>query len=253
MGHHEQVLTLYGYDLNLPVPEPAVIQAYAEITGYVPGDPSTDNGTNVQDAMSYWRKTGIANHKIDAFAQVNVANMVEVKTALARFGPLSIGFNFPASAMTQFDAGRPWDVLSRDGGIDGGHCVALVGYDATYLYVVTWGALQKMTYRFWAKYVDESWTPLSREWVNPAGFDPEGVDLHTLGDEFEQLTGEDNPFPVVPTPKPVPVPPVPAPSPGGGADQALAVAARTWLNYRHTGLNRQMADALGVWLSRKNL
>lgn len=214
IGHHEEVFTKYGVGTLVEVTDNDVLGAYSAITGFdpnagPPGSNPTDNGTNIQDALSYWRKVGIVGHQIAAFAQVNVADMREVQTALALFGPLSIGINLPSSAVDQFNAGQPWDVVPGSQ-IAGGHCVALVGYDADYLYVVTWGAVQEMTYAFWSQYVEESWTPLSREWINSAGVDPEGVDLAALGEQFTELTGQPSPFP---KPQPVPPPPSPQPTP----------------------------------------
>lgn len=259
IGHHEEVLTRYGSGALVEVTDSDVLNVYSAITGFdpnagPPGSNPTDQGTNIQDSLGYWRTTGIAGHRIDAFASVKVADvtMIEVKTALALFGPLSIGINLPASAMDQFNAGQPWDVVSGSQ-IEGGHCVALVGYDADYLYVVTWGAVQKMTLGFWAAYVEEAWTPLSREWVNSAGVDPQGVDLAALGEQFTELTGQPSPFPGPVTPPPNPVPPQPSPSPVDVADQALASAARDWLMHHHRGANGAFAKQLQAWLLAKGL
>lgn len=214
MGHGEQVFSFYGCRSLVTVPDQAVIDAYSGIAGFdpnagPPGRNPTDQGTLIQDAMSYWRQTGIGGHKIAAFAEVAVTAMTEVKTALALFGPLSLGINFPSSAMDQFNNGEPWDV-ARHATVEGGHCVALVGYDSRYLYVVTWGRVQKMTQAFWNKYVEEAWVPISTEWVDSAtGLDPSGVDLAGMAVEFTSLTGEANPFQPGPTPDP---PPTPAPS-----------------------------------------
>lgn len=253
-GHHEQVLSLVGSGIEVTVPEQAVIKAYEDIAGYVPGDPATDVGTNIQDAMGYWRKTGVGGHRIDAFAQVNQSDMREVTTAIALLGPLSIGVDLPQSAMDQFNAGQEWDVVAHDGGILGGHCIIITGYDPQGLYGVSWGQPVRLTYAFWARYVSEAWVVVSREWVNArTGLDPEGVDLSGLGDEFMQLTGQPNPFPVpAPTPTPAPTP-GPPPGPVGDPDAALAVVAHPFVTHHHTGLNARMSTALKTWLAAKGL
>ncbi len=56
----------------------------------------------------------------------------------------------------------------------------------------------------------------------------------------------------VPVTAPAPTP-APFPGPVVTADEALAVAAEPWLKHRHSGTNRQMADALKVWLAAKGL
>lgn len=250
MGHHEEVFSFFGAGTLVEVTDRDVIGVYSAITGYNPSDPSTDQGTNIQDAMSYWRKSGIAGHKIAAFAQVDVNDITEVKTALALFGPLSIGVNFPASGMDQFNSGRPWDVVTNDGGIEGGHCVCLVGYDADYYYVITWGAVQKMTPAWWRKYVEEAWAPLSGEWVSTkTGTDPEGVDLSVLGEQFAALTKQPNPFPA-PRPTPTP-PPGPAPSPQPDPNNLLAELA-TLIRAAEAGVEKSWHEVM-VWLRTHGL
>jgi hypothetical protein len=261
MGHHEEVLSAYGAGVLVAVTDNDVLTVYEKVGGFDPsaGDPGenpTDQGTVIQSAMSYWRKSGIGGHKIAAFAEVDVKDEVELKTALALFGPLSGGMNFPAVAMQQFNNGQPWDVVKNDGGNEGGHCVCIVGYDATYVYCITWGALQRMTWAFFRKYFEELWAPISTEWVNEkTGLDPEGVDLSVVGEQFATLTGENNPFPG-PSPQPQPTPaPTPEPSPGpvDDADRVFAAALRDWVTHRHTGSNETVAKAGKVWLATKHL
>lgn len=213
-GHIVEQQTFFGQGTEFVVTDAEVLKEYTRVTGFDPNDPSTDNGAVVQDGLNDFRKVGLSGHKIVAFAEVVVTALNDVKNATAEFGTVDIGFDFPASAMTQFDAGKPWDVVANDGGIQGGHCVSVFGYDAKFIYVATWGAIQKMTYAFWAKYVTEAWAVIDQDWVNfVTSVAPTGVDLHSLGAQFAALTGQPNPFPN-PTPVPVPVPvPVPTPTP----------------------------------------
>jgi len=239
IGHNVDEWTFFGQDNEYVVSTTEALNAYSTITGFNPKDPNTDQGTTVQDGLSFLRKSGFGSHKAAAFAQLDVSNIDEVKLAIAEFGSVSIGFNFPASAMTQFNSGSAWDVVRHDGGIEGGHAVLCVGYDATYIYLYTWDRLFKMTYAFWNKYVEEAWTTISVDWVNAAtGTDPEGVDKYALGAQYAALTGDVNPFPApaptpTPTPDPTPTPtptpdPTPTPTPDA-ADVALDGAFKTWV------------------------
>lgn len=198
-----------------------VLAAYSAITGYDPARPATDRGAVMQDVRNYWRKTGITlggrPNTILLFAEVDHRDHTLVKWCLQQLGELGVGFAFPASAMQQFNAGLPWEVVERSP-VDGGHAVAAVGYDDRYVYVVTWGRVQKMTWAFWDAYVDETWTQLSEDFVNTvSGDDPLGGTLYALGEQFEAVTGQKNPIPQpVPAPAPAPAPepaPAPAPSP----------------------------------------
>lgn len=220
LGHHEQQISRYGQGVEVDVPDAAILAAYEQIAGYNPADPNTDQGTLVQDALTWWRKgSGLAGHAITAYAVVDLNSATEIKQAVATFGALGIGFNFPAFAMDQFDNGEPWDVQAKNSSIEGGHYVIVVGYDGTYFYVVTWGKIQKMTPAFFRKYVDEGWVVLDDEMVSKLS--QYNTDLYAFGQEFASLTGQANPFPAWPAPAPVPAP--------GPTAAVVASAVRTAL------------------------
>jgi hypothetical protein len=272
MGHVVEQDTQYASGAEQVVTDDAAITVYSEVAGYVRGDPSTDQGTVVQDALDYWRKQGVfpdadgTLHKIAAFAAVDLTDWNEIENAADVFGQVIIGFNFPDSAMDQFNAGQPWTVV-KGSPLDGGHCVVLVGYDADWLYVLTWGAVQKMARAFWTKYVDEAWVVITQETINAQGVNAYGgiLDLATLGADFAALTGEPNPFPNVdptpvpdPTPSPVPDPtptpvPDPTPTPVNPADGELlaflnTVQVHKWLGHAdHFGVTKAVARELRAW------
>lgn len=250
-GHALEAWSTYGAGATVTVTEQAVLKGYSDVTGFNPNDPNTDQGTVIQDALDYWRKTGIGGHKILAFAKVDVSKPDQVKAALNVFGALLVGIDFPAVAMDQFNAGKPWDAVSQDGGIEGGHAIH-VGHDdtsTTRYRLTTWGAVQGMTQAFWDRYVSEAWVAISPEWLDVNGHNPEGLDLYGLGDDFAALTGKPNPFPKpAPTPTPVPVPP-----PVADADHTLAAALRPWVTQHHVGSNHLVQVAAQRWLAAKHL
>ena len=258
VGHVVEQDTRYATGAEQVVTDAATLDLYSALTGFNPDDPNTDQGTVVQDALDYWRKTGVftdsagKTHKIAAFAAVTLTDFNEIENAVDLFGQVVIGFNFPDSAMNQFNAGQPWTVV-KGSPIDGGHCVVLVGYDANWLYVLTCGAVQKMARAFWTTYVDEAWVVVTQETIKTQGANAYGgvVDLATLGSDFSDLTGDPNPFPDPnPTPVPVPTPP-PAPIP---ADQQLSTflrmrAVQRWMNEGHLGTTtKRVVAELRAWL-----
>ena len=223
--------------------------AYEAVSGYNPATGQNDNGARMQDVLSYWRKTGIAGHKILAFAQVDDTNVSLLDTALATFGALYVGINFPGSAMTQFNQGKPWDVVPG-ATIEGGHAIHVGSYDPAGPVgwkLVTWGAIQGMTQAFWDRYVEEAWIVITPEWLNTNGTSPAGLDLHGLGEDLAALTGEPNPFP---QPVPPPVAP-PVPPAGDPADDALAGAAQDWLA-RKPVYYKDVQAAIRQWLAAKS-
>jgi len=196
-----------------------VLAGYSAVTGYDPADPDTDQGAEMQQVRAYWRKPGFklggAEHTVALFAEIDGADLNLAKWACAHFGPVGLGINCPQSALEQFDANQDWTVVPGSPNA-GGHAISLVGYDSTWLYIVTWGRVVRMSVGFWQAYVEEAWTQLSTEFVNAAsGNDPLGEVVRDLGQQFEALTGQPNPFPA-PSPEPTPAPgPTP---PGGGGD-----------------------------------
>jgi hypothetical protein len=165
------------------------IAAYTAVTGYNPnapldpnGENPTDNGTNVRDALKYRQKTGLVDaggkrHQIGAYVSIEVGNMDQLLEALYLFGVVGIGMRFPASAMDQFNAGKPWSVVPGPEPRDG-HYVPLVARRKN-LECVSWGRLQEMTPDFYKKYCDEAWAILSPEMFE-AGKSPEGFDMAQL-------------------------------------------------------------------------
>jgi hypothetical protein len=234
-GHAINQLTFYATGVEVEPTERDILTGYSAVTGFdpnagPPGNNPTDQGTYIQDAMAYWRKTGIAGHKIVAYAALDVANLNEVRQAIALFGSISIGLNFPGSAMDQFNAGQPWDVV-RGATVEGGHCVLAGAYDKDGVGVVTWGAETRMTWAFWKKYVDEAWVVLDADGMKKAGVYFTGApSFYALGQQFAALTGGPNP---IPQPGPAPTPP---PSPTPATDPRLVQVAdlmRSWAHDNH--------------------
>src|SRR5262245_36148446 len=63
-----------------------IIAAYSAMTGYKPGQPSTDQGTYTQDAMAWWRKTGLDGHAIVLYASLKLTDVPTLKQAVYAFG-----------------------------------------------------------------------------------------------------------------------------------------------------------------------
>jgi hypothetical protein len=165
-----------------------VIGAYSAITGYDPsqtdanGNNPTDNGAAITDVLAYWQKTGLAGHKILAWAAIDYSNVVTRHQGVYIFGANDIGVQLPAIAQQQFSDGVPWDVVSDDGGIEGGHCIVEAGYGKKGSDMVTWGnGQQKATNAWSAKYVDEAYVVITQDWINNAsGLAPNALNMSEL-------------------------------------------------------------------------
>lgn len=207
VGHIIEIFTHYGQGRLVKVTDNDVLKAYEDVSGYNPDTGANDDGAVVQDVLNYWRKTGVGGHKILAFAEVDYRDKDELRAAMSLFGNIYLGIDFPNTAFDQFDNGEPWDVVSGAYS-EGGHAINAGYYDVSdnMWKIVTWGQVQPMTQAFFDKYVEEAWVVVSEEWIKD-NKNPDGIDLAALGQDFENITGEANPFPdVPPAPQPVPTP-----------------------------------------------
>lgn len=209
--HAEDVIQYNGQSVTPSFTDAQALAMYSAISGYNPKNPNSDVGATLQSGLDYWRKTGVGGYKIEAYAEFDYRNTDLLKQVIADFGTAYLALEVPSSAMDQFDAGQPWSVVRRSQ-IEGGHCVPAVGYDANYLYVITWAAVQKVEWAFYAKYFEESWAPVDADWMTSSGKTPgQSLDYAAANAAYQQLTGDTaSPFPnVTPTP---PTPPVNPPS-----------------------------------------
>ena len=130
-AHEHMLINKVVHGIDVPFDDTAVLGDYAAATGFDPNDPSTDNGTDVHQALDYRRKIGIADahgvrHQIGAYVSLDPKNWEHLEQAAYIFGAVGIGFEFPASAMDQFNAHQPWDYVPGSK-IEGGHYVPIVG------------------------------------------------------------------------------------------------------------------------------
>jgi len=218
IGHAVQVFAMLGGTTKTPA-EHDIEQGYWE-TGTPPsatgsaGSP-TDDGRMEPHVLSYWRHNGIPNEadSIIGYAAVNPKNFDRVKFTVANFGCSYVALAMPLTAQTQ----EVWDWVpdAPDGENQpyswGGHAVIIVGYDDQFLYVVTWGAILKMTWAFWKHYGVASYALISPDMVakaTGAGVDVAGMQNAIQTNTFEPVGGDlpPEPEPAAPSPDPAPEP-----------------------------------------------
>lgn len=191
IAHMIQVWTANAQGKQITLTDDQVVQGYSDICGYVPGDPSTDNGGIELFVLNALRTKGLAGHTIKAYVALEEDNLDHIKTAVWLFGGAYIGLGLPTSAQNQ----ETWKVSlgGTDGDITvgswGGHAVNIVGYDSKGLLCLTWGKIQRMTYSWWNAYTDESYALLSPDWFGSDGRSPQGFDEATLLNDLYQVTG----------------------------------------------------------------
>lgn len=165
---------------NDAIPTDAQIRAqYFAFTG------GQDAGCVEADVLREWYQHGLfgGENKIAGYVRCDRTTN-EVHVAIALYGACYVGVQCPSSAQEQFEAGEPWVVVPGSP-VEGGHCIVFVGYDAEYLYAVTWGGIAKVSYPWWSKYGDEAWAVIPQAFVEK-GAGPL-VDLATLQADLNTL------------------------------------------------------------------
>jgi hypothetical protein len=193
MGHVAELLSKMGQGTEVTITDNDVIKVYEDVAGYRPGDPSTDRGTVMLDALNYWRKTGIAGHKILGFAAFNPKSYTEWKAAIALFGVAFVGVALPLSAQAQTGPGKEWKVTTTTGGGApgswGGHGIPFFDYSRYEVDCITWGFRQRASWPWVGTYCDEAYVCWDAAWVNAVSKKaPSGLDVVHLQSALAQFS-----------------------------------------------------------------
>jgi len=139
------------------VPNDVVIQTeYFKLTG------GQDTGLVESTFLQTAQKTPILGSQIDVFGILEPQNVKEIKSAIYTFGGVFLGVTLPQSAENQFPG--TWTVVPNSP-IIGGHCIVAIGYDAQFVYIITWGKVIRCTWAWFTTYVDEAYAIIYTEEV----------------------------------------------------------------------------------------
>jgi hypothetical protein len=83
---------------------------------------------------------------------------------------------------------QPWTTALVGGTVAGGHCVPIVGYDEEWLYAVTWGQVQRISYPAWHEITDEVWAVITGQ-LKTAGGDDRGASYAALTKDLDLISG----------------------------------------------------------------
>ncbi len=156
--------------------EDNALKCYGEATGFNPADPSTDNGTDMQQFMLYWANTGLpvgslgGRRKIMASVETDPRHLADLQLAAFECGGASIGVMLRKNIAP--DMGDPPDVWDFDPSSEeaGLHCVTLTGRKTSEKLwpIISWGANGKyfVTDNFLQNALVMSFGVISGEFVN---------------------------------------------------------------------------------------
>lgn len=159
-----------------------VIAAYSKGTGYRPGDPSTDRGTVMANALDQWQTDGIGGRKIVGHVAVDYRNWAQVCLAQYLFGGVYFGAQLPISAQQPGPwVGKTGQLSGADApGTWGGHAIWAPTWTLGGDGIITWQRRQPADKQWWFNYVDECYAPLSVDWADLVVGAPNGIDFASL-------------------------------------------------------------------------
>jgi len=136
-----------------------IVGMYSACGGYVPGNPSTDQGCDPVTVLNYCVNTGFPDgSKATGWVQVDATNVVLVQTAIFALETVDICVELPDSWITPFPQGDgfTWGVDPNGPDPSNGHCFMAAGYDANGVKIDTWALEGTLTYAALAAYCVES-------------------------------------------------------------------------------------------------
>lgn len=173
------------------ITQEAILNTYITLSKYDPITHKNNEGVFMIDALKYWRKNGIDQHRIRVFATVPFDRREIVKASIYLFGGIYVGLLLPKSSEHQ----KIWEV--NPGGLTGdnepyslgGHAVAILGYDEKHLICITLGQEKKMTWDFWETYNDEAYAIITQDFMMGEK-NPLGLNLEAMEQDLMKLTQE---------------------------------------------------------------
>jgi hypothetical protein len=178
----------------LVMPDDVVEAIYAHLSGWRPENPASDVGLREADVLTWFARSGVdlgrQAPEVTLWAALELKDRTAFRQAIWLFGHCYIGLLLPVSARGQ----AVWDVpatgAAGDGapGSWGGHCVICAGYDDRYVYCVTWGSVQPVTWAFLDAYMDEAYVTHSPgEWIGAGGISPSHFDFAGLAAAYDRI------------------------------------------------------------------
>lgn len=194
-GHMVMNWTEYAGALATPT-ETQIVDFYSN-SGYVPGQPSTDQGWDLLPALKVWKTNGIGGggqHKIVAYVELTTGSWGELRQAVTLFGNAYVGFQLPDYVVPEGPGAPDWTEIPwvyQNGAQpdpNNGHCIPIMAYapadsgDALGQHgrFVSWAAVMHMNAPFYENFSDEAYAVVTQDWIEKDGLSPSGFDTAQL-------------------------------------------------------------------------
>jgi hypothetical protein len=156
------------------------LATYSAITGYNPNDPSSDQGTDPDTALDWWKKNTLFGHKINGYVNLDLSNIDQLKFAIYTFGGIGFSFSVPAYIMS-IPGGQSWSQRpGADTSIQGGHQVGIMDYGRNGFRENCWDTTNTFDPDFIGSFGMAAQAVVSEDWIKQSGTSPSGLDLNDL-------------------------------------------------------------------------
>lgn len=179
---------LAGWQLTIPTAD--VLKFYSQSTGYVPGQPATDQGGVMVDVLTSQQRQGFDIGQLAPFVglwgNLAVDDLNLVRVVMSRLGIAYVGIDLALADQTSgiWDIDSPASQGDPTPGSWGGHCVCFWDYtgtaDTDIVRIVTWGGLQSATWRWVRSRMVEVYGLYHPQFANAAGQNFAGIDEQKL-------------------------------------------------------------------------
>jgi hypothetical protein len=192
---HSQIVQSANSGAEVAVTEAEIVDAYQRLGGYVPSDPSTDNGANMLEVglRCYGGET-VAGQTLEAIVAVNPRDNDMLAVASEFFGGLWLGWDLP-KAWQDADV---WDVSPTGSSSGdwaprswGGHATSSQAWSPALRGLKTWTIDKPYTPAAAHLYCEEAYGLVWKElWTRlQGGLCPAGLDLQKLRDLMALVVG----------------------------------------------------------------
>jgi hypothetical protein len=148
-----------------------------------------DSGVVLSSFLAYVRQNPFYGHTVAAYAPVSKSDVRTVRFAISAYDAAYVGITVTDGMMQAVQGDGPWTWTLDDitGGVAGGHCIILAGYDSNWLYGITWGQVIRIAWPAWHEIADEAWALITGEDVTAKTFG-HGLNLAALQADLSRLS-----------------------------------------------------------------
>ncbi len=145
------------------------LSIYSAISGYKPGDPSTDTGCDEDQVEQYFLTTGFPDgSKLAGAVHLDATNRQEVMVAFNLFAGVMVCAELPDAWVTPFPSQDGYDWTNGVADPNNGHCYFAFGYDlATGIKPDSWGLFGNEPWDALAALSTEAGGGSLRAWLTP--------------------------------------------------------------------------------------